>query len=74
MYYHEYQDSMSNGAKGTDWYNKLCLVNQECVLNGEKKTVKIFYLQIKTKVASNEGEIEIKKIKRSEKVLCSNLE
>lgn len=27
---------------------------------GKKITVKIFYLQIKTKVATNEGEVEIK--------------
>lgn len=61
VYYQEYKDSMRNRAKGTDWYNKLCLVYQEHMLNrGKKITVKIFYLQIKTKVATNEGEIEIK--------------
>lgn len=38
------------------WYNKLSLLNHECMLNRGK----IFCLQVKAKGATNEGEIEIK--------------
>lgn len=33
VYYHDYKDSTRNGAKGTDWYNELCHVNQKQMLN-----------------------------------------
>lgn len=37
VYYYEYKDFTINGSKGSDWCNKPCLVNQEHMLNKEKK-------------------------------------